>query len=219
MFNYTMQKTAIIALNGNLQDNAKEYESIIEKGDIFIAADGGSILFFKLGYNPDIIIGDLDSLSEEKLDYFQKKGVKIKKFPAEKDETDGELALTYCNKNKFSNIILTNTMGGRLDHQLANIFLLEYALELGLKANIQEPNLEIGIINNKKKFYNHQECTLSILPLSERVFNVRNDGFKYSLNGENLLRHKTRGISNIINNKNATIFVEKGRLLYILTTK
>ncbi len=213
-----MQKTAIIALNGSLQGNIEEYESIIKKGDVLIAADGGSILFFKLGYNPDIIIGDLDSLSEEKIDYFQKNDVKIKKFPAEKDETDGELALTYCNKNKLTNIILTNTMGGRFDHQLANIFLLEYALKLNLKATIEEPNLEIGIINNKKKFYGYQNCTLSILPLSEKVFNVRNDGFKYPLNGENLLRYKTRGISNIIINKNATISIEKGRLLYILTT-
>ncbi len=214
-----MGKTAVIALNGQLEKKEDDYKNILNQGNFFIAADGGSKIFSKLGYIPDIIIGDLDSLSVEDINYFKQQETKFINFPVEKDETDAELALLYCSENNINSIIFTNTLGGRLDHQLANIFLLEYALQLGLNAVIKEPGLELGIIKKEKKFINYQGKTLSILPLSKKVVNVKNIGFKYSLTGENLLRYKTRGISNIIKNKKARISLDKGKLIYILETE
>ena len=168
------------------------------------------------GFLPDVIIGDFDSLTETQYQRYEKLGAKIIKYPVEKDETDGELALQYCQERGFNNIIIIGFAGGRLDQQLANIFLLEYAFRKGITALIKEPGLEMGIIEKEKVFLQKIGAGLSLIPLDEKVFGVTITGCKYSLESGSLLRYKTRGISNIIEQGKAVITVENGLLLYVL---
>jgi thiamine pyrophosphokinase len=208
---------AIVALNGELKGNKEEYKKLIgEKDVLFIAADGGALLLESIGFLPDVIIGDFDSLTEGQYQHYEKMGVKIIKYPFEKDETDGELALQYCRGRGLDNIIIIGFAGGRLDQQLANIFLLEYAFKNGMTAFIKEPGLEIGIIEKEKSFFQKIGAGLSLIPLDEKVSGVTITGCKYLLEAGNLLRYKTRGISNIIEQEKAVVTVEKGLLLYVL---
>ena len=210
----------IIALNGELVADRKDYHKLIDQNDrenIFIlAADGGANLLDQLGYLPNSIIGDLDSLSQKQIKDFEKKDIEILKYPVEKNETDGELALNYCKDQGYDNVIIIGAVGGRFDQQLANIYLLEYALENNLKARIKEPGLEIGLINNNKYFKNQKGWGLSLIPLDQTVNGVSIDGCKYTLDSHNLTRFKTRGISNLITKESAHVSHDQGRLLYIL---
>jgi len=208
---------AVIALNGELKGNKEEYKKLIGKKDIlFVAADGGALLLESIGFLPDVIVGDFDSLTEVQYQRYKKMGVKIIKYPVEKDEIDGELALQYCKERGLDDIIIIGFAGGRLDQQLANIFLLEYAFRNGITAFIKEPGLEIGIIKREKVFFQKIGAGLSLIPLDEEVTGVTITGCKYLLEAGNLLRYETRGISNIIEQKKAAITVEKGLLLYVL---
>jgi len=210
-------KKVVIALNGELKGNKEEYKNLIgEKDVLFIAADGGALLLERIGFLPDVIIGDFDSLTEPQCQHYEKMGAKIIKYPVEKDETDGELALQYCRKRGFNNIIIIGFAGGRIDQQLANIFLLEYAFRNGMTAFIKEPGLEMGIIEKEKIFFQKIGAGLSLIPLDEKVSGVTITGCKYLLEAGDLLRYKTRGISNIIKQEKAVITVEKGLLLYVL---
>jgi thiamine pyrophosphokinase len=116
----------------------------------------------------------------------------------------------------LDNIIIVGFAGGRLDQQLANIFLLEYAFRNGMTAFIKEPGLEIGIIEKEKVFFQKIGARFSLIPLDEKVSGVTIRGCKYLLEAESLLRYRTRGISNIIEQKKAVVTVEKGLLLYVL---
>lgn len=208
---------AVVALNGELKGNKEEYKKLIGGKDIFfIAADGGALLLESIGFSPDVIIGDFDSLTELQRQNYEKMGVKIIKYPVKKDETDGELALQYCQERGFNNIIIIGFSGGRLDQQLANIFLLEYAFRNGISAFIKEPGLEMGIIGKEKVFFQKTGAGLSLIPLDEEVSGVTITGCKYLLESGILLRYKTRGISNIIEQEKAVITVERGLLLYVL---
>jgi len=208
---------AVIVLNGELKGNKEEFKKLIGGKDIFfIAADGGALFLENIGFLPDVIIGDFDSLTEAQYQRYKKSGAKIIKYPFEKDETDGELALQYCRERGFNNIIIIGFAGGRLDQQLANIFLLEYAFRNGITAFIKEPGLEMGIIDREKVFFQKIGAGLSLIPLDEKVTGVTVTGCKYLLESGSLLRYKTRGISNIIEQEKAVITVEKGLLLYIL---
>lgn len=208
---------AFVALNGELKGNKEEYKKLIgEKDVLFVAADGGALLLESIGFLPDVIIGDFDSLTEVRYQYYEKMGAKIIKHPVEKDETDGELALQYCKGRGLDNIVIIGFAGGRLDQQLANIFLLEYAFRNGMTAFIKEPGLEMGIIDREKVFFQKIGAGLSLIPLDEKVSGVTITGCKYLLEAGNLLRYKTRGISNIIKQEKVVITVEKGLLLYIL---
>ena len=209
----------VIALNGELKGNKEEYKKLIGGKDVLlVAADGGALLLESIGFLPDVIIGDFDSLTEAQYQRYEKMGAKIIKYPVEKDETDGELALQYCKGRSLDNIIILGFAGGRLDQQLANIFLLEYAFRNGMTAFIREPGLEIGIIEKEKIFFQKIGARFSLIPLDEKVSGVTIRGCKYSLETESLLRYKTRGISNIIEQEKAVITVEKGLLLYVLNS-
>jgi len=208
---------AVIALNGELKGSKEEYTKLIgEKDILFVAADGGALLLESIGFLPDVIIGDLDSLTKAQCQRYKKMGAMIIKYPVEKDETDGELALQYCKGRGLDNIIIIGFAGGRLDQQLANIFLLEYAFRNGMTAFIKEPGLEMGIIEKEKVFFQKMGVGLSLIPLDEKVSGVTITGCKYILKEESLLRYKTMGISNIIEQEKAVITVEKGLLLYVL---
>jgi thiamine pyrophosphokinase len=209
--------SAVVILNGELRGEIKEYKDIIDKyGAMLIAADGGALFLDKLAYKPDIIIGDMDSIGEELLLRFSMMGIKIIKFPVEKNETDGELALNYCRENKYHNITIIGSQGGRLDQQFANIFLLEYAVINGMNATIREPGIEIGIIKNNKVFKSKTGFKLSLIPLDIEVNGVSISGCKYNLISTKLMRYRSRGISNLIENERAVISVNDGLLLYIL---
>jgi thiamine pyrophosphokinase len=212
-----MVNNTVIALNGQLKAKKKNYINLIcRKDPFFIAADGGANLLRALGFLPDIIIGDLDSLSKKEVLGYQENDVEILKYPAEKNETDGELALKYCSDHGFDKITIIGATGERLDQQLANIFLLEYALEKNINAIIREPGLEIGIVNKNKIIKNKREWGLSLIPLDFTVKSVTITGCKYNVKSKSLKRYQTRGISNVIKKNTVKISHGKGRLLYIL---
>jgi len=207
----------VVALNGELKGNKEEYKKLIGEEDVFfVAADGGALLLESIGFLPDVIIGDFDSLTDLQCQHYEKMGVTIIKYPVEKDETDGELALQYCKEKNLDKIIIIGFAGGRLDQQLANIFLLEYAFRNGMTAFIKEPGLEMGIIEKEKIFFQKIGAELSLIPLDKKVTGVTITGCKYLLEAGSLSRYKTRGISNIIEQEKAVITVEKGLLLYVL---
>ncbi len=212
-----MSKTAIIALNGEFISSKKEYINMFDNiNGTFIAADGGALLLDRLGITADVIIGDLDSLSEDDIESFNSKNTDFIKYPVEKNETDGELAINYCIENGFSKIILVFAVGGRIDQELANIFLLDRSSKSEAEILIKDTSIEIGIINNKKIFKNKINWGISLLPLDEKVNNVSISGCKYNIDSNDLYRNKSRGISNIINRNLAEIKISEGTLIYIL---
>ena len=214
---FMLKVRAVLALNGSLKKSKEEYSRIIEGKNVrYIAADGGAVLLEELGHYPDVIIGDFDSLTEEQFQFFQKKGSEIIRYPQEKDETDGELALKYCKEKGWKEIIIIGFEGGRLDQQLTNIFLLEYAYKNGIKALFKEPGLEMGLVDRKKVFLRKRGAIISLIPLDEVVKGVSISGCRYSLNSDPLFRYKSRGISNIIEQEKAIITADQGQLLYII---
>ena len=211
------KKEAVVALNGNITGKVEKYQHLFTDENLtFIAADGGALFLDKIGIIPDIIIGDMDSLTTVQIENFKNKGAAVIKYPVQKDETDGELALNYCIENELKQVYLVGCQGGRFDQQLANIFLLEYGFENNISAVIKEPELEAGIISDYQEFNQLKQHRLSLLPLSREVEGVTIKGCKYNVSDINLLRYKTRGISNKILQKKAQVKIKKGLLLYII---
>ena len=89
-------KIAYVFFNGELEGRVEYFKDLLlkEKGDIY-CADGGALHLEKLGILPLEIWGDLDSVSEEILEKYSINNVVIKRFPKDKDFTDGELVLQH----------------------------------------------------------------------------------------------------------------------------
>ncbi|MEK7109769.1 MAG: thiamine diphosphokinase, partial [Patescibacteria group bacterium] len=155
-------KRAIIFVNGNLSD-LSQAKKIIKKGDCLVATDGGVKHILKLGLIPQIIIGDFDSISKEQACLFP-----TIKYPTKKDKTDFELAIDFCLGKKFQEIIIFGILGDRIDHLLANIFLLAkvQSENQSIKIKIIEGKKEIFILNKKITINGKVGDEISIIPVS-----------------------------------------------------
>lgn len=213
-----MSKNALLILNGELNLTKREIDLLLEKKEIdkLIAVDGGANRIKKINILPDLVIGDLDSLTKKNKKYYQSQKIEIIKHPVEKDQTDSELAIDYCLNNNFQKIYLTGALGGRFDQQLANLNLLEYIVELGLEAKIISSHLEIALIKDQQKFINKKGYRLSLIAQTKIVKGLTITGCKYDLDNEDLKRSQTRGISNLIKADKAEVKLENGLLIYTL---
>ena len=100
-------------------------ELAVRDEDYIIAVDGGLSYCGILAVEPDMIIGDFDSVSEqEKLAIETLKEQipeRIVELPAEKDDTDMLAALKHGLERGYKEFRIYAGTGGRLEHTFANI--------------------------------------------------------------------------------------------------
>lgn len=182
---------------------------------LIICCDGGARHLQNTGIKPDVIIGDMDSIDSTKLAGYLREKIKIIKYPVNKDFTDTELALDYAIGLKPEKIFIWCALGGRIDHTLANIFLLSRTREKGVEIILADEYCEAFVLNKIKVFTREQGKTVSIIALTPRVTGITLLGFAYPLTKGSLQMGQSRGISNVIKNARAVIKIEKGKLLVV----
>jgi len=207
----------LIFANGVFK-SSRYIQSVINNHELIIAVNGGTMHCISLGITPDIIIGDMDSIDNNKLQKFKKRGTEILNFPRQKDQTDLELALMLSLERGADEIIILGALGKRWDMTLANIFLLCKPDPNAAAVRILDADCEIvllrgGIIH---KIYSETGGLLSLMPLGGDVYGVTLSGLKYPLKNETLKLGCTRGVSNLFLEKTASIAIKKGLLLCII---
>src|SRR5687767_12027642 len=91
---------------------------------LIMAADGGADLALSIGFIPDVIMGDMDSILPKTLENLEKNGAEIFRFSHAKDENDLELVLIEAARRGINWIRVIGAVGGRLDQTIANVYLL-----------------------------------------------------------------------------------------------
>jgi len=176
-----------------------------------ICADGGANFTKKIGLLPNVILGDMDSISQETLKFYEH--VEMKRYPVCKDETDTELAISHAIEIGAEEVIIFGALGTRIDHSLGNIYLLTRLLEAGISGKIiDEKNcvfLMQGDINLKFPI----GTVISLLPLGGVCEGINIQGFKYPIVNGSMTFKNPYGMSNVVTLENQTISVEKGIIL------
>ncbi|MGM0369103.1 MAG: thiamine diphosphokinase [Bacillota bacterium] len=209
---------AIVFLNGELKGDDEFYHNFLSTTDEIFCADGGAKYAYQLNLIPNLILGDLDSISDKIIQFYQDYDVEIRKFPVKKDKSDAELLLEFLLTKDYGQIILLAALGGRFDHALSNLYLLEGVFNEETEVKIITPNNQIEIIKDKKIISKQCGAMISLLSLSEKVSGVNLSGFKYELENGSLQRGNTLGLSNIIKDESAIIEIETGTLLLLINS-
>ena len=110
--------------------------------DCIIAADGGYDLLRNLNIQPDVLIGDFDSVKSP-LNHKC-----IVKHPVEKDDTDSFLAYKLGYEKGYRTFIIYGGMGGRIDHTIANMQMLCHMAKSGARGFLIGENTVITAIYN-----------------------------------------------------------------------
>lgn len=210
-------KRAVIFLHGNKPDE-EEIKNIIRKTDTIICADGGTEYAIEAGLIPDMVLGDLDSLSEK----FQKRlkdlKIPLQQFPAEKDFTDSELAITYALKQGFRDLIFFAAFGTRIDHFLANITFLSKKSGDGIKITVIDNFQTLYLTSYELDIKGKRGDFISLIPLGIDAQGVTTRGLKWELYNDTLYFGATRGVSNEFIKSNIHVSVEKGTILVVHST-
>lgn len=205
---------ALIVTNGTLED--LNYLTIqASLNDFVICADGAVQYMKKINRIPEIVAGDLDSISEENLEWLKKNQVTVHQYEPRKNYTDTELAVNLAIERGAIFITLTGATGGRTDHMLANIFLLKLLYNKGVNGMIDDHREEIRLLQEGVVLSWNPGDTVSLIPLSEVVHQVSLEGFEYPLKNESLLLGSSRCISNIVTHSPVRIEMGKGLILAI----
>ncbi len=191
--------------------------------DQVIAADSGLNWSYRLGIRPDLMMGDFDSVEPEILAYYRKQEIPSKIFPARKDFTDSELALWAAMdlSKPGDEIWMLGGIGSRMDHTLANVFLLYEPLKKGIEAHLIDGLNEIRLIQGPCEVMvkrREEQQFLSLLPFLGDAEGIDLEGTAYPLQDFQLKVGKCIGISNEIDALEARIRLKKGYLLLIRST-
>lgn len=206
---------AIIFANGELA-NSQEARSLLQPDTLVIAADGGTHHVLATGVTPDIIIGDLDSLSPGTLARMKAAGVQIARFSPRKNETDLELALLHAAREGATEIVILAALGGRLDQTLANVLLLALPELKGIDVRIVEGTQEAFLIQGEATIDGSPGDTVSLIPLGGNAEGMTTDGLEWPLDEEVLRFGPARGVSNVLTAPQAHVRVRRGVLLCVV---
>lgn len=186
-----------------------------------VAVDGGLRHVLELQLQPDWLIGDLDSAAPDQLEKLDLQHTRMLEFPADKDSTDLELTLRHLVDLSVKRITMVGLTGGRLDHMLANIFLLA-SFDWPFSIDFHSDSGRGFLLTPKHAFKKSlpNDTVLSLLPLTSSVTGVSTKGLHYCLSEAEITFGSTLGVSNIVqadsNQEVVCVTIRSGKLLVIV---
>ena len=211
-----MSQIVNIVSGGHLGDQSFFQKKIARMENcLIICCDGGVRHLQKTGIQPDVIIGDMDSIDPDQLESYSRQGVKIIKHPANKDYTDTELALDYAINLKPAAIYIWAALGGRIDHTLSNVFLLEKGKTVSIATYLIDEYCEVFLLSGDVTINESAGQTVSLIALRPQVEGITLFGFLYPLDDATLRMGQSLAVSNVIKGDEAKISVCSGSLLVI----
>ena len=114
------------------------FDCLPEPADLYVGVDAGSLRLLEHSLPLDWAIGDFDSVTPEELGRIKDLVERFLQAPAEKDDTDLELAVLAAIEQfpDASEILILGGLGGRFDHEIQIFYLVLQTRFSGLLSKI-----------------------------------------------------------------------------------
>ena len=210
-------KAFVVAGGDAVADDA----ALLADADLVIAADSGAHWLDAQGRRPDRVVGDMDSVAPALLERLAADGVIIERHPVEKDASDLELAVGRAVDLGATEVVILGALGGRLDHEVANLLLLARPAWRGVGLSVVRGNATARLLlaGDRLRLEGALGDLVTLLPLGGDATDVRTDGLRYPLGGEALKVGSSLGLSNVVIHSPAGVSLGGGTLLVIEITE
>lgn len=208
----TTSKRGLVLLAGELHDFP------IRSGDwaFVVAADGGARHALRQHVWPDHVVGDFDSLSRDETERLAAAGVPLTRLPTAKDMTDGEAALQWAVAHGAADeIVIAGGLGGRFDHALGSVILLEQLARAGVHGYVTDGSQAVYLLRDGLLVPGEPGDQLSIIPLSAQVIGVGVAGVRWPLHDATLDASSTLTVSNEFVDRAARFSLRDGRAVVV----
>ena len=202
------RKKAFIYTGGTVFD-----EYVIEKpekGDLVIAADAGYLVAKRMGITPNVLLGDFDTLGAENIP----EGIECLRVPAEKNDTDTQLAVSTAIERGAKEIVIVGGLSGRLDHTLSTLAILEKLWERKndrIYATLTDGKNRVRFLRNSGTILPRSQYRyFSLIAADELVKGVTLEGCKYPLKNGRISRCHQWAVSNEITGNCALVEISRG---------
>jgi thiamine pyrophosphokinase len=181
----------------------------LREAEFIVCCDGAAGSLVAFGMEPDIIIGDLDSLKKDLASRFADRLIK----DTDQETNDLTKAVRWCSANGATEVVIIGATGKGEDHTLGNISLLsEYGKLLSVKM----------LTDTATIFPEYGSCTIktflgqrvSIFSLDSSV-ELSAEGLKYPLK-RTILSSWWTATLNIATGNTVTLIFQPARLLIYL---
>ncbi|MCB1256233.1 MAG: thiamine diphosphokinase [Microthrixaceae bacterium] len=198
--------------------------------DLVVAADGGLDLALGLGYSPDHVVGDMDSVSSAALSRARSQGLQLTEVPVAKDASDYELALDLAVERGADHLMVIGGASGRLDHVFATLLTLTHPKFAGLVIEGWLVDNYIAVINGRSARQDDVGLSrsssravvtgdvgdqLSVFALNGPATGVTTSGLRWVLDDALLTGGTSLGVSNELIESTASISATDGTLAVI----
>lgn len=188
----------------------------LRSDDYVIYCDSGLEHMDVLGAPPDLIVGDFDSFADPHLD------AETITLPVAKDDTDTVFAVREGMRRGFTDFLLAGAIGGRLDHTLVNVYLLNTLADHGCRGLIVDDCSECELIcadpgSDEATVYIEDDCSFFSLVATEGpAKGVSINGAKFPADDAVIAPGYQYATSNeVLPGGRAKVTVKQGRLLLI----
>jgi thiamine pyrophosphokinase len=185
--------------------------------DLVIAADGGARHAPGVGRTIDLWVVDGDSLGAPGVAALRAAGVPVELSPVDKDESDTELAILAAAKAGATRVTILGALGGaRIDHGLANVWLLAHPALADRSARLLDDRARIRLLAAGRHDLGGRIGDLvSLFAFGGDAGGLTTRGLRYPLSDEPLRSGSTRGLSNVRETAEAGIDVRSGQVLVV----
>ncbi len=202
---------AIIVIGGHPPD--RRVLGVLPARHSVICADSGLDHALRLGLDPAVVIGDMDSVDPSSLEAARSRGCNIHEYVPDKDFTDTELALEFAVERGFRRITLVWGGGDRIDHVLGVIAALGHRRHESLESlDAWIAADRIDVVHPQRDFCIDFEIgtTLSLVSIGVDDAIVTTRGLEWNLNSDVLAKDRARGVSNLLVSPPGSIRCEQG---------
>lgn len=198
-------------------DGGVAAERFPHEPDLFlIAVDGGFAHCLAAGLEPDLFVGDLDSLSPELVSLI---GCERIELPCEKDDTDTVYACKEGLARGYENFVLHCALGGDVGHELANIQTLAFLHERGARGILLGGSQQVHLVTpgaSPMSFEAPPGTRVSVFPFGDAAHGVVERGLQWELEDATLTNTMPLGVSNCSRERRFEIGVRDGMLLVVI---
>lgn len=178
--------------------------------DLVIAADSGLSVSQVIGLTVDLVVGDLDSVDQQLLADARLDGVRIERYPVDKDQTDLAIALDAVAAAGPARVTLVGGHGGRLDHLLGNLVLLAAPAYRSLEIRALLGPAVVTIARGRREITGLPGELVSLIAMHGPAHGVSTDGLRFALSDASLPAGSSLGVSNTMTAERATVDVREG---------
>ncbi|MBN1327562.1 MAG: thiamine diphosphokinase [Candidatus Cloacimonetes bacterium] len=200
-------KIISIVAGGTELPTGEVFNELLADSTLILAADGGADNCLIRGISPDLIIGDMDSISRDTLRHFPPE--KLIRIDSQ-DNTDLEKALAFCSDQSPQKIQIFAWSGNRIDHTIGNLLSVrDFYQKYNIPVILHDHLGTINLLGPGEYQLSMKKDTIVSIFCLDPLINLRLTGFRYSVGNPNQ-KPGFRGISNEINKYPAYISLEQG---------